>query len=412
MIMTTSSLKRHGLSVVALSLALLAGASVTDAKTAATPMPQLVTQNGKHALMVDGAPFLVLGGQANNSSNYEAVLPKVWPAIADMNANTLVMPVAWEQIEPVEGKFDFSFVDALITQARAHNVRLDILWFGTWKNTGPSYTPSWVKLDNKRFPRLTNKDGSTSYALSPLYDATREADKKAYVELVKHIKKIDGDQHTVIMLQIENEVGVYGAARDYSPKADALMNQPVPPALLARLGKSGKDWHEAFGKDADEFFHAWSIATYCDDIAAAGKKILPLPTYMNDALKDPINPSEPGSYASGGPTWNVLDLYKVAAPHIDLLAPDLYTPTSVSYEASLTHYTRPDNALFVAESGNSPIYARFIFSMLGRQGIGLVLIIRAIRTIRWARSARMPRWWRPSPRSTNCLVRCSANGRS
>ncbi|MBW8882346.1 MAG: DUF5597 domain-containing protein, partial [Asticcacaulis sp.] len=169
----------------------------------------------------------------------------------------------------------------------------------------------------------------------------------------------------------ENEVGVYGAARDYSAKATGLMQQPVPAALLAKFGKQPGNWNSVFGKDADEFFHAWSIASYVEDIAAAGKAVYPLPTYMNDALKDPLNPdSVAGSYASGGPSYNVLDIYKVAAPHIDLLAPDLYSPGSQSYEATLKFYHRPDNALFVAESGNRDVYARYIFTTLGQQGIG------------------------------------------
>ena len=360
--------------LLALSASVLALTGAASAQAAA-PIPELVQKNGKYALMVDGAPFLVLGGQANNSSNYEAALPKVWPAIKDMHANTLTMPVAWEQIEPVEGKFDFSFVDTLVRQARENNVRLVILWFATWKNTGPSYAPTWVKTDNKRFPRLTNKDGTTSYALSPLYDTTREADKKAYVELVKHIRAIDGDQHTVIMLQPENETGVYGAARDYSKKADALMAKPVPAELLKKYNKKPaigqNNWNAVFGKDADEYFHAWSIATYIDDIVAAGDAIYPLPTYVNAALKDPLNPNHlAGAYASGGPVYSVIDVWKAAAPHIELLAPDLYTPTSQSYEKTLELYARHDNALYVAESGNSPVYARYIFSALGRQGIG------------------------------------------
>lgn len=359
-----------------LGLAQAGNASAATPTTAPTgEVPSIVQKDGKFALMVDGAPFLVLGGQANNSSNYPAMMPKVWPAIKDMGANTLTMPVAWEQVEPVEGQFDFSFVDALVAQARENNVRLVILWFGTWKNTGPSYAPTWVKTDNKRFPRLTNKDGSTSYALSPLYDSTREADRRAYVELVKHIKAIDGDRHTVIMLQPENEVGVYGAARDYSKKADALMAQPVPPALLKKYNKTPakgqNNWNAVFGKDADEYFHAWSIASYIDDIVAAGEAVYPLPTYVNVALKDPLNPDQaPGSYASGGPTYNVIDVWKVAAPHIEILAPDLYSPASKSYEATLGFYARKDNPLYVAESGNTAVYPRYIFSVLGRQGIG------------------------------------------
>jgi beta-galactosidase GanA len=90
-----------------------------------------------------------------------------------MHANTLEIPVAWEQIEPVEGKFDFSYVDTLVAQARENKMRLVLLWFGTWKNTGPQYTPEWVKFDNKRFPRMVDKDGKTIYCLSPFGTATR-----------------------------------------------------------------------------------------------------------------------------------------------------------------------------------------------------------------------------------------------
>ncbi len=363
-----------GAAMLALSVATApVMAKPVRARAAAAPMPQLVQKDGRFALMVDGSPFLIMAGQANNSSNYLNVLPKVWPAIADMHANTLVMPVAWEQVEPVEGKFDFSFVDTLIAQARANKVRLDILWFGTWKNTGPSYTPQWVQQDNKRFPRLTKKDGSTFYCLSPLADTTREADKKAYVALLNHIKAID-PQHTVIMLQIENEVGCYGSVRDYSPKGDALMNQPVPAALIAKMGtralKPSGNWHEVFGPDADEYFQTWSIASYIDDIAKAGKAILPLPTYVNASLRDTVNPQSPETYAAGGPTYNVLDIYKVAAPHIDMQEPDIYSHDSVVYENNLRLYGRPDNALFVAETGNAAAYAPKFYSMLGHQGIG------------------------------------------
>jgi len=364
----------RGLTLAA-TLAFLLSLPAQAALAQTVETPHLVTKNGRHALMVDGAPYLILGGQANNSSNYPSALSRVWPAMADLKANTLAMSIAWEQIEPQEGVFDFSFVDTLIEQAREHDVRLVLLWFGTWKNTSPSYAPEWVKGDNRRFPRLTNKDGSTSYALSPHYDATREADKKAYVELVRHIKAVDGQRHTVIMLQVENEVGLYGGIRDYSPKAEALMKAPVPTRLIRAMGdralKPAGNWHEVFGTHADEYFHAWSIAAFCDDIAAAGKAVYPLPTYMNAALKDPLNPDQPpGSYASGGPTYNVLDIYKVAAPHIDMLAPDTYMPASRAEEATLSYYARPDNPLYVAESGNQAPYARYLFSVLGRQGIG------------------------------------------
>ena len=109
---------------------------------AAAQAPHFAPGRERPALIVDGAPFLVLGAQANNSSNYPAMLDEVWPAVERIGANTLLMPVAWEQVEPVEGRFDFSFVDTLLEQARAHDKRLVLLWFATWKNTGASNAPA------------------------------------------------------------------------------------------------------------------------------------------------------------------------------------------------------------------------------------------------------------------------------
>src|SRR3954467_11185214 len=105
-----------------LSVFALALASISLPTLAATPLPQIVSRDGRHALMVDGAPFLMLGAQANNSSNYPSALPKVWPVIRELGANTLEIPVAWEQVEPVEGRFDFSWVDTLLEQARQNDV--------------------------------------------------------------------------------------------------------------------------------------------------------------------------------------------------------------------------------------------------------------------------------------------------
>jgi len=335
------------------------------------PIPRFESRDGRHALIVDGAPFLILGGQAHNSSNYAEPLRQVWPALDALGANTLSISIAWEQVEPEEGRFDFSFLNHLLEQARAHDKRLVLLWFATWKNNGPNYAPAWVKLDNERFPRVVREDGTVLNSLSPHGEATLEADRRAFARLMAHLRQRDG-RRTVILVQPQNEPGTYGGVRDFSPLAQRAFEGPVPPPLLERLGKSPGSWREVFGDDADETFHAWHIARYINEVARAGKAEYPLPMYINAALRGPFNPGQPGQYASGGPTDNMLDVYKAAAPDIDLLAPDIYMPEYVNYTTVLERYAREDNALFVAETGNAPAYARYLFAALDHDGIGWV----------------------------------------
>ncbi|MBK8186251.1 MAG: DUF5597 domain-containing protein [Cellvibrio sp.] len=335
----------------------------------AESIPQLIEKNGKHAFLVDDQPFLILGAQANNSSNYPAALKDVWPSVKKMHANTLSIPVAWEQIEPVEGQFDFSYLDVLLKEARQHKVKVVLLWFATWKNNAPHYAPAWVKLDNKRFPRVVKQDGDTLNSLSPLGKNTLQADKKAFVELMNYLQKKDKN-HTVIMVQVQNEVGTYGAARDYSAMAESLFNAPVPDELIQKLKLKSGNWQSVFGQDADEFFHAYYIAKYCNEITEAGKAVKNLPMYVNVALRNPFNPGLPGQYSSGGATDNVIHIWKAAAPAIDLIAPDIYFRDHKTVTKVLDLYARADNALFVAEIGNDQPFARYFYSTLGKSGIG------------------------------------------
>jgi beta-galactosidase GanA len=346
----------------------LAVAALAAAQEPSLP-PHLVERNGRHALIVDGRPFLMLAAQANNSSNYEAELPQVWPAVEYVHANTLQMPVAWEQVEPEEGRFDFSFVDSLLGGARERGLRLVLLWFATWKNNSPKYAPGWVKLDDRRFPRVVAKDGTRRDSLSPVHEATLEADRKAFVALMRHLEEAD-PQYTVVMVQVENETGTYGSVRDYSEAAERLFRGEVPEALVRATGRRPGRWAEVFGKDADEFFHAWHIGRFVERVAAAGKAAHPIPLYVNAALRNPLGPQDPLTYSSGGPTHNVLDVWKAAAPSVDLIAPDIYMREHEKAMAVLGHYARPDNPLFVAEIGNDRPYARYLFPVLGRGGIG------------------------------------------
>ncbi|HYD25180.1 MAG TPA: DUF5597 domain-containing protein [Croceibacterium sp.] len=326
--------------------------------------PRFEQGREKPALIVDGAPFLVLGAQANNSSNYPAMLAQVWPAVERIGANTLLMPVAWQQVEPSEGRFDFGFVDTLLEQARARDKRLVLLWFGTWKNTAASYAPAWVKNDGDRFPRMRHPDGRAHYALSPHGAETLAADARAFARLMRHLREND-PQHTVIMVQVENEAGSYGLARDHAAGPARLFEQPIPEALAEALGVARTGWSEAFGPRAEQFFTTWHLARYVDQVAEAGKREWDLPLYVNAALGNAFTDEQGDVGPSGGPNWNALPVWRAAAPHIDAFAPDIYTRDAAAVEKFLERYAEP-GPLLVPEIGNAGDFARFVWPALGR----------------------------------------------
>ena len=194
----------------------------TASSSRAAEAPRLVSKDGRWALMVDGRPFLMLGGQLHNSSGWPSELPQVWESLAALHANTVEAPVYWEQVEARPGAFDWTNVDAIVTGARQHGLRVVLLWFGTWKNGNMHYVPQWVKTDTKRFPRVVRADGEPIDVLTPISKATLDADKAAFTALMRHLKAIDDSDHTVLMVQVENEAGNIGSVRDYSPEANAL----------------------------------------------------------------------------------------------------------------------------------------------------------------------------------------------
>jgi beta-galactosidase GanA len=336
------------------TLLALFAALVLVTPLSASEMPRIDHANGRYTLVVDGQPYFELGAQVGNSSAWPEKLDTLWPKAAAMHLNTLEVPVYWQQMEPREGTFDDSLIDAAINGARAHHLRLVLLWFGTWKNGSSHYVPEWVTSDTTRFPRTFTRDGHPIDVLSANANASLEADTKAFTHLMHHLKQIDGDQHTVIMVQVENESGSLGSVRDFSPLAQKLFNAPVPAALTTALHKSSGTWSQVFGDDADETFQAWSIATYINAVAAAGKRELALPMYVNNWLKSPRGYpilTIPGTdYPSGGPTWNMLSVWKTAAPAIDILAPDIYVPNTGRYRVVMDQFRHPDNPLFIPET--------------------------------------------------------------
>jgi hypothetical protein len=265
--------------IATILLALFPGEAL-QAQVKEHPVPRVVENDGRYALFVDGAPYLILGAQSNNSSDWPATLPKVWSAIEYLHANTLETPIYWEQFEPKPGQFDHSQVDIVLAQAREHHVHLVLLWFGTWKNGSQHYMPEWMKLDPQRYFHVMNKNGEYIDSPSPFATASMEADKRAFGALMRHLKQADSER-TVLMVQVENETGTYGSVRDYCPEANKLFDGPVPPEILKAMGKTpatpDANWEMVFGPEAEVYFHAWAIAKYVGEVAAAGKAAYPLP---------------------------------------------------------------------------------------------------------------------------------------
>lgn len=356
---------------------LLFAGDKTFAQTNDTSLPKLIEKNGRHAFLVDGKPFLMLGGQAHNSSAWPALMPGVWKSAGAMHLNTLEVPIYWEQVEPQPGRFNFSLVDTLLTQARQHNVHLVLLWFGTWKNGSNHYMPEWMKRDAEKYPNITGKTGKPIDSPSPHSKATLDADIKAFSAVMRYLKQAD-TQHTVIMVQVENEPGSWDTVRDYSARAQKLFEADVPaqllkPAVLKALNvpeNSKGSWTKVFGDRADEYFQAWSIARFIEQVAAAGKAEYPLPLYVNVALRDPLTNPQATHYESGGATDNVIPIWKVAAPSINLLAPDIYLSGSERILKVIDLYTRADNTLFVPEAGLIADNAKYFYDVLAHGGIG------------------------------------------
>jgi beta-galactosidase GanA len=327
----------------------------------AEELPHLDRAPKSAQLIVNGKPFLVLGGELSNSAAGTAgQADQILPRVARSHVNTVLMPVAWEQIEPTEGKFDFSILDHWIERARTEKLHLVLLWFGSWKNGVSSYAPEWVKKDPKRFPRVISPFGQPLEILSTLSRNNLESDTRAFRGLMRHVKEVDANDQTVLMIQIENEVGVGGSGRDRSPEADRLYDSPVPQELvhdlkahrerfspeLARIwSEYGHTWREMFGDGASEVFMAWNYARYLGKMAEDGKKEYSLPMFVNAQLPAPFERA--GEYPSGGPHPYYLEVYRAAAPALDFFSPDIYWP---DFEYWCQRYSENGNPLFIPEA--------------------------------------------------------------
>ena len=316
--------------------------------------------------------FVILGGELSNSAATSVSdIDEVLPRMKALGLNTVLVPVYWEFLEPSEGLMDFTLVDRTIDVARQQGLKIVPLWFGAWKNSMSCYTPVWFKRDVKRFPRAVTKEGKPLEIASCFSDNVLQADLQAFSALMQHIAEKDPLREVVIMMQIENEIGMLESARDHSPLAEKVYCQPVPQALLKALNLKKKGtWAKVFGTDdyADEKFMAWHYACYVEHLAQAARRIHNMPLYVNAAMNS--RGRKPGEYPSAGPLAHLADIWKAGAPSIDILAPDIYDTGFKSWASQYAMPLRPQdggkikNRLFIPESRcceNSGVRALYAF---------------------------------------------------
>ena len=318
-------------------------------------------------LMVNGKPFIILGGELGNSS---AACPEDievnFAKLRKMGLNTVLVPAYWDLTEPVEGQFDFSLTDKVLEEARANDLKVIFLWFGAWKNSMSCYAPLWFKQDFEKYPRAYTGEGKPLEIASSFSDNVFAADNKAFTTWLSHVAEIDKDHGTVIMVQIENEIGMLEDARDHSAVADRHFNAPVPQELMSYLKKNRKTlhpymdgkwgengyrtkgtWTEVFGEDVytDEIFMAWHYAEYVEKMAQSARKIYDVPLFVNAAMNS--RGRKPGEYPSAGPLAHLIDVWHAGAPTLDFIAPDLYDD---GFKGWVAQYHLHNNPLFIPET--------------------------------------------------------------
>ena len=343
--------------------------------------------NSTARIVANGKPMLMIGGELGNSSaSTPEDVKRTFAHLSKIGLNTVLAPVSWELIEPQEGTFDMSSLDVILTEARRNGLRVVLLWFGAWKNSMSCYAPEWFKRDVKRFPRAHTQDGKPVEEASSLSKNVLEADKRAFCRIMEHLRDHDAQEQTVIMVQVENEIGMIEVPRDYSDDATQMYQSAVPkqltdyltkhqkslhPYLKEKLqpqAKAGANWAQLFGDDiyTEEIFQTWTYATYVEQIAKAGREIYNLPMYVNVALDS--RGRKPGQYPSGGPLAHLIDLWHCGAPSIDVLGVDIYDKGIKSW---LEKYHLPNNPLFVPEirlEDKDAMYALYAFGHHGAMG--------------------------------------------
>lgn len=340
-------------------------------------------------LYVEGKPYVMYAGELHNSTSSSASYMReqhVFDRLKQMNLNSVIATASWELVEPKEGQYDFALVDTLIQNARLRDMKLALIWFGFQKNPFNTFAPSWVKKNPSRFPRVRNEKGEDLQLPSVFSDNLLKAETKAFTAFMQHLKDVDGNRHTVVMIQVENEPGVRFTPRDYSDAANKAWNSDVPTQLIKYLqsnrntlqpdvktawekngSKTSGTWEQVFGKSVKQgdptktflnltegLFTAYSYARYINSLAEVGKKVYDLPMFINASV---FGFHMKGiSLGNGCSIDDYFDMYKAGAPSIDAFAPNSYRP---ELDKIIETFSWKGNPIIIPESNLSAARALY-----------------------------------------------------
>ena len=309
--------------------------------------------------------------------------------VREMGANTVLAAVAWDLFEPEEGLFDTTLIDEMLAACRREGLRLIPLWFGAWKNGQSTYAPAWVKTNIDRFPRAEIGDEGPVEHLSP-FGVGNGHSRRGGVPGADGASAGGGSGGTVVMVQVENEVGLLGDSRDRSALADRDWSESVPAAVLAAIsaaaspprargmGRRRIARDRVMGRGIRRLTHSPRSLhgtrlrpPHRDRRRSRPRRVRdsPLRQRMAEqptgvgfarsgrASREPEEPvvtmaggAQPGTYPSGGPLPRVAPIWTAPAPSLDFLAPDIYfgDPDTIFDE-----FRRVASRLFIPEMRRS-----------------------------------------------------------
>ncbi len=334
-------------------------------------LPHFEQANGRKVLYVDGLPFTVLAVEIPwwdilpRAPETHTAYDHLYPAARKMGLNALKVPIKWSVVEPEKGVYDFAYVDHAKAMAEQHGLKLVLNWFGHYASNdgtiygnlaGQLYAPRYVVEDERTYPRAVDADGVAHHnAVSYEYQPVIEREIAAFRAFMEHLKKVDAQSRTVVMVQVENEIAVFGwdrqnrkLWRDHSPAAERIFVEK--------------------GFTDDLKYSAWRLSTHwIGPLSDAGAAVYPLPFFHNY-----VGGKVADWMVGGAPGEDVATALENCS-HIAFIGLNLYVSPDASADElrqALARYRVGRNLPAITEtnSGPDPVAPRLAYLAVGEFG--------------------------------------------